>query len=185
MLKNLISHPAITKIIATETDIQAAVQKIANDLTEKFKDNKERPIFVAVLKGGVIFTTDLMRRMPIDVDMDFIDVKSYTGTESTGQIKVVHDLSMDITNRDVVVLDEIIDSGNTIKWLKDYMLFKGAKSVTTAVLVDKKIARVLDIDADFVGFEVPDEFIVGYGMDYNNNFRNLPIIAVIDSSKID
>ncbi|CAH1850961.1 hypoxanthine phosphoribosyltransferase [Convivina intestini] len=184
-MRSLINHPAIKGVLATETDIQAQVQRVANELTEEFADHKQRPVFIAVLKGGVIFATDLLRKMPLDVDFDFIDVKSYSGDSSTGQVKVVHDVSMDLTGRDVVVVDEIIDSGRTMQWLNDYFELKGAASVTTVALADKKAARVVDFEVDYAGLEVPDEFLVGYGMDYNNSFRNLPVIAVVDLDKID
>lgn len=183
-MTSLINHPAIKRVIATETDIQAQVQRVANALTTRYEHKAQRPIFVAVLKGGVIFATDLLRRMPLDVDFDFIDVKSYNGASSTGQVKVVHDVSMDVMDRDVVIVDEIIDSGRTMKWLINYFELKGAASVTSVALADKKDARVLDIDVDFAGMLVPDEFLVGYGMDYNNRFRNLPVIAVVDFDKL-
>ncbi|WP_273713734.1 hypoxanthine phosphoribosyltransferase [Leuconostoc mesenteroides] len=184
-MKPLITHPAIKGVLATETDIQAQVQRVANELTTKFEGNKERPIFIAVLKGGVIFATDLLRKMPLDVDFDFVDVKSYSGGASTGQVKVVHDVSMDLTGRDVVIVDEIIDSGRTMQWLHNYFELKGASSVTTVALADKKEARVVDFEVDYFGLQVPDEFLVGYGMDYNNFFRNLPVIAIVDFDKVD
>lgn len=184
-MTSLINHPAIKTVLATETDIQAQVQRVANELTAKFADNAKRPVFIAVLKGGVIFATDLLRKMPLDVDFDFIDVKSYSGATSTGQVKVVHDVSMDLTDRDVVIVDEIIDSGRTMQWLQNYFELKGAASVTTVALADKKAARVVDFDVDYFGLDVPDEFLVGYGMDYNNFFRNLPVIAIIDFDKLD
>ncbi|MFT8756855.1 hypoxanthine phosphoribosyltransferase [Leuconostoc pseudomesenteroides] len=183
-MNNLISHPAIKKVLLTETDIQAQVQRVANELTEKFQDNEQRPVFIAALKGGVIFATDLLRKMPLDVDFDFIDVKSYSGSASTGQVKVVHDVNMDLAGRDVVVIDDIIDSGRTMQWLSDYFALKGAKTVTTVALADKREARVVDFDVDYYGLIVPNEFVVGYGMDYNNYFRNLPVIAVIDFDKL-
>ncbi|WP_220740007.1 hypoxanthine phosphoribosyltransferase [Leuconostoc miyukkimchii] len=184
-MRSLINHPAIKTVLATETDIQAQVQRVANELTDKFENCSQRPIFIAVLKGGVIFATDLLRKMPLDVDFDFIDVKSYSGKASTGQVKVVHDVSMDLTDRDVVIVDEIIDSGRTMQWLNNYFELKGASSVTTVALADKKTARVVDFEVDYFGLDVPDEFLVGYGMDYNNFFRNLPVIAVIDFDKLD
>lgn len=184
-MRSLINHPAIKTVLATETDIQAQVQRVANELTLQFAEHEQRPVFIAVLKGGVIFATDLLRKMALDVDFDFIDVKSYTGASSTGQVKVVHDVSMDLTGRDVVIVDEIIDSGRTMQWLHNYFELKGAASVTTVALADKKTARVVDFEVDYFGLDVPDEFLVGYGMDYNNFFRNLPVIAVVDFDKVD
>ncbi|MEX0380533.1 hypoxanthine phosphoribosyltransferase [Leuconostoc sp. MS02] len=184
-MRSLINHPAIKAVLATETDIQAQVQRVANELTDKFEDHMQRPIFIAVLKGGVIFATDLLRKIPLDVDFDFIDVKSYSGVSSTGQVKVVHDVSMDVTGRDVVIVDEIIDSGRTMQWLNNYFELKGAATVTTVALADKKAARVVDFEVDYFGLDVPDEFLVGYGMDYNNFFRNLPVIAIVDFDKLD
>lgn len=184
-MRSLINHPAIKTVLATETDIQAQVQRVANELTLQFAEHEQRPVFIAVLKGGVIFATDLLRKMALDVDFDLIDVKSYTGASSTGQVKVVHDVSMDLTGRDVVIVDEIIDSGRTMQWLHNYFELKGAASVTTVALADKKAARVVDFEVNYFGLDVPDEFLVGYGMDYNNFFRNLPVIAVVDFDKVD
>ena len=184
-MRSLINHPAIKTVLATETDIQAQVQRVANELTLQFAEHEQRPVFIAVLKGGVIFATDLLRKMALDVDFDFIDVKSYTGASSTGQVKVVHDVSMDLTGRDVVIVDEIIDSGRTMQWLHNDFELRGATSVTTVALAEKKAARVVDFGVDYFGLDVPDEFLVGYGMDYNNFFRNLPVIAVVDFDKVD
>ena len=184
-MRSLINHPAIKTVLATETDIQAQVQRVANELTLQFAEHEQRPVFIAVLKGGVIFATDLLRKMALEVDFDFIDVKSYTGASSSGQVKVVHDVSMDLTGRDVVIVDEIIDSGRTMQWLHNSFELKGAASVTTVALADKKAARVVDFEVDYFGLDVPDEFLVGYGMDYNNFFRNLPVIAVVDFDKVD
>ncbi|MFT9267746.1 hypoxanthine phosphoribosyltransferase [Oenococcus sp.] len=181
----LVSHPAIKSVLATETDISAVVQHLADQLDEKFADSDPRPLFISVLKGAAIFTTDLLRKMTVDVDLDYIDVKSYNNTESTGNIRVTHDVDTDMTGRDVVVVDEIVDTGRTMKWLRDYFMLKGAKSVTTVVLTDKKAARIVEVPIDYAGLQVPNSFLVGYGMDYNSYFRNLPVIAIIDTTKLD
>ncbi|MHA5113719.1 hypoxanthine phosphoribosyltransferase [Oenococcus oeni] len=181
----LVSHPAIKGVLATETDISAVVQRIADQLDAKFSQSSQRPLFISVLKGAAIFTTDLLRKMTLDVDLDYIDVKSYNHAQSTGNICVTHDVDTDLTDRDVVIVDEIVDTGRTMKWLTDYFKLKGARSITTVVLTDKKDARILDVEIDFTGIQVPNEFLVGYGMDYNSYFRNLPVIAVIDTNKLD
>ncbi len=180
----LVSHPAIKGVLATETDISAVVQRIADQLDAKFADSP-RPLFISVLKGAAIFTTDLLRKMSLDVDLDYIDVKSYNHAQSTGNIRVTHDVDTDLTDRDVVIVDEIVDTGRTMKWLSDYFKLKGAKSVALVALTDKKAARIVDVAIDYAGIQVPNEFLVGYGMDYNGYFRNLPVIAVIDTEKLD
>ncbi|MDN6899869.1 hypoxanthine phosphoribosyltransferase [Oenococcus sicerae] len=180
----LVSHPAIKGVLATETDISAVVQRIADQLDAKFADSP-RPLFISVLKGAAIFTTDLLRKMSLDVDLDYIDVKSYNHAQSTGNIRVTHDVDTDLTDRDVVIVDEIVDTGRTMKWLSDYFKLKGAKSVTLVALTDKRAARIVDVAIDYAGIQVPNEFLVGYGMDYNGYFRNLPVIAVIDTEKLD
>ena len=130
--------------------------------------------------GKFIFMADIVRACQIKSDIEFIAVSSYqNGTSSSGVVQITHDLQQDITGREIVVIEDILDSGNTLYFLKNYFLTKGAKSVTVVTLLDKPARRVKPITADLAGFEVPDEFVVGYGLDYAQQYRNMPYIGVL------
>ena len=147
------------------------VKEIAADISQKYEG--DAPILIGILNGSFIFCADLMREMDIDCEIDFIKVSSYTGTQSVGTVKLRKDISADITNRHVVIVEDIIDSGLTIKFIKDRMLEAGPKSVAIVTLLMKPDIAKLDFDIDWVGFEIPPEFVVGYGLDYDQLFRNL------------
>jgi hypoxanthine phosphoribosyltransferase len=151
--------------------VQKRVKEIAADISQKYEG--DAPILIGILNGSFIFCADLMREMDIDCEIDFIKVSSYTGTQSVGTVKLRKDISADITNRHVVIVEDIIDSGLTIKFIKDRMLEAGPKSVAIVTLLMKPDIAKLDFDIDWVGFEIPPEFVVGYGLDYDQLFRNL------------
>ena len=150
-------------------------------LYEQFKDRN--PLFLGVLKGSFIFMADIVRACQIKSDIEFIAVSSYqNGTSSSGVVQITHDLQQDITGREIVVIEDILDSGNTLFFLKNYLNTKGAASITIVTLLDKPARREKPIVADLSGFEVPDEFVVGYGLDYDEKYRNLPYIGVLKPS---
>ena len=168
----------ILKVLYSEEEIRARVQELGNALYERFEG--EKPLFLGVLKGSFVFMSDLVRACQVKSDIEFIAVSSYgNSTESSGRVKIVHDLQQDITGRHIVVVEDILDSGNTLAFLKEYFLTKGAASITIVTLLDKPSRRVKAITADLVGFTVPDEFVVGYGLDYAQQYRNLPYIGVL------
>ena len=168
----------ILKVLMSEEQLQKRVREMGDELYDRFHDKD--PIFVGVLKGCFIFMADLMRASQLMCDVEFIAVSSYqNGTVSSGRVQITHDLQQDITGRDIVVIEDILDSGNTLYFLKNYFMTKGASSVTVVTLLDKPARRTKPIAADLAGFEVPDEFVVGYGLDYAQKYRNMPYIGVL------
>ena len=140
----------------------------------------KHPLFLGILKGSCIFLADLVRVCQLDAGIEFMAVASYgSGTTSSGRIKIVHDLQRDVTGRDLIIVEDILDSGNTLAFLKEYLKAKGAASVTVVTLVDKPARRQKTVEADFAGFVAPDEFLVGYGLDYDQKYRNLPYIGIL------
>ena len=160
--------------LISEDKIQSRVKEIAENLSNKFND--EVPILIGVLNGSFIFISDLMRNMTIDCEMDFIKMSSYAGKESVGTVTLLKDISANITGRHVIVVEDIIDSGLTIKFLRDRLRGALPKSVIIVTLLLKPDIANLDFKVDYVGFEIPPEFVVGYGLDYNQKLRHLPEI---------
>ena len=168
----------ILKVLYSQEQIKARVAEIGDALYEEFQGRN--PLFLGVLKGSFVFMSDIVRACQIKSDIEFIAVSSYqNGTTSSGVVQITHDLQQDITGREIIVIEDILDSGNTLFFLKNYFLTKGAKSVTIVTLLDKPSRRAKPITADYAGFEVPDEFVVGYGLDYAQQYRNLPYIGVL------
>ena len=168
----------ILKILLSEEEIKARVQDLGDQLYDAFHD--KNPLFVGVLKGCFIFMADLVRAAQLKSELEFIGVSSYqNGTKSSGVVQITRDLQEDINGRDVIIVEDILDSGNTLEFLKNYLMAKGAASVTIVTLLDKPARREKAITADYAGFVVPDEFVVGYGLDYAQQYRNMPYIGVL------
>ena len=167
----------IERVLISQEELEAAVARIGRQISEDFRDKD--PIFVGVLKGCFIFMADLMRHVDIKCTMDFMAVSSYSGTSSTGAVKINKDLGQDIEGRHVIIVEDILDSGVTLSYLKHYLLGRRPASITIATLLDKPARRKADVYADYSCFEVPDAFVVGYGLDYNEHYRNLPYIGVL------
>lgn len=147
-------------------------------LTEEYKD--KYPLVIGILKGAVMFMTDLSRAMDCDLELDFMDVSSYgAGMESSGDVKIIKDLDTSVEGRDVLIVEDIIDTGRTLSYLIEIFRYRKAKSIKIVTLLDKKERRAVDLEADWVGIEVPNEFVVGYGLDYIERHRNLPYIGVL------
>ena len=168
----------IERVLISEQELQKQVAAVGRRISEDYKD--KNPIFVGVLKGCFIFMADLMRNVDISCTMDFMAVSSYSGTSSTGEVKINKDLSEDIEGRHVILVEDILDSGITLSYLKQYVLVRNPASVAIAALMDKPARRKADIHADYACFaDIPDAFVVGYGLDYNEKYRNLPYIGVL------
>lgn len=168
----------ILKVLMSEEQLQKRVREMGDELYDRFHDKD--PIFVGVLKGCFIFMADLVRAAQIKSEIEFIGVSSYNnGTKSSGVVQITRDLQKDITGRHIIVVEDILDSGNTLYFLKNYLTTKGAASITIVTLLDKPARREKPIKADLAGFEVPDEFVVGYGLDYCQQYRNYPCIGVL------
>ena len=167
----------IQSIVLTEEQIKQKVAAAAAWLDERFAG--KNPLFISVLKGSVMFFCDLVRAMQTPVQMDFMTVSSYgSGSESTGMPKIVMDLAAPVKDRDVVLVEDIVDSGYTLLRMRDLITGRGAASFTTVALFDKPARRKVDIKADFACFEIGDEFIVGYGLDYAQQYRTLPYVGI-------
>ena len=168
----------ILKVLLSEEEIKARVKEMGDQLYEAFKD--KNPMFVGVLNGCFIFMADLVRAAQLKSELEFIGVSSYkNATKSSGVVQITRDLQRDISGRDIIILEDILDSGNTLAFLKNYLMTKGAASITIATLLDKPARREKPITADYAGFVVPDEFVVGYGLDYCQQYRNMPYIGVL------
>ena len=168
----------LQSVFLTEQQIQQKVKDAASWLDERFKG--KNPLAVSVLKGSVMFFCDLVRAMETPVQIDFMTISSYgKSTQSSGMPKIVMDLAASVEGRDVILVEDIVDSGNTLYKLRELLVGRGAKSFTVVTLLDKPSRRKVDIKADYSCFEVGDEFIVGYGLDYDQQYRNLPYIAIL------
>lgn len=168
----------ILKVLVTEEELKARIAEMGEELYEKFQG--KNPLFLSVLKGSFVFMADLVRSCQVKSDVEFIAVSSYeNATQSSGRVKINHDLQQDITGRHLIIVEDILDSGNTLAFLKEYFMTKGAASITIVTLLDKPSRRTKAITADLAGFVVPDEFVVGYGLDYCQQYRNVPYIGVL------
>ena len=168
----------ILKVLVAEEELKTRVAELGDALYKKYEGR--RPLFLGVLKGSFIFMADLVRASQLVCDVGFIAVSSYqNGTVSSGRVQITHDLQQDITGREIVIVEDILDSGNTLAFLKNYLTAKGAKSISIVTLLDKPARREKAVEADLAGFVVPDEFVVGYGLDYAQLYRNLPYIGVL------
>ena len=167
----------VERILLTEEQIHQKVSEIGKRISEDYRG--KNPIFVGVLKGCFIFMADLMRTVEIPCAMDFMAVSSYSGTTSTGAVKINKDLSEDIVGRHVILVEDILDSGVTLNYLKNYLQVRQPASIHIATLLDKPARRKANIYADYSCFDVPDAFVVGYGLDYNECYRNLPYIGIL------
>lgn len=168
----------ISYVLFSEETIRTRVAELGRQLTEEYKDRA--PIMVCILKGASFFYTDLCRQMKCPIHMDFISVSSYgLDAQSSGVVRLVKDLDNNITGRDVIIVEDIIDSGLTLKYLKELFTSRKPKSIKTVCLLDKYECHPEEIGTDVSGFSISDCFVVGYGLDYADNYRNLPYIGVL------
>ena len=169
---------AIKEVLISEEEIQEKTKELGALLSEQYKD--KNPLIVGILKGALPFMADLMKQMPILLEYDMMDVSSYgSALTSSGEVKIVKDLDTSIEGRHVIIVEDIIDTGRTLKYIQDMLMRRNAKSVKIATLLDKPSGRVTNLDVDWKCFDIPDEFVVGYGLDYRENYRNLPYIGIL------
>lgn len=171
----------VKKVLVSEEQIKSAVKRIADEITRDHINSEKQLLLVCILKGSLPFTSDLIKEIRIPCILDFMKVSSYgSGTVSTGQVKVKYDLSYEtLEDYDVVVIEDIIDTGHTLSNLLVHLKNRQAHSVKLCALVDKPDRRLVDVHVDYLGYTVPDEFVIGYGLDYNEEYRNLPYIGVL------
>ena len=171
----------IERILISQEEIQVRCKELGKELTEIYQNTN--PLVVGVLKGAVPFMADIVRSIDTYLELDFMDVSSYgNATVSSGEVKIVKDLDTNVEGRDLLIVEDIIDSGRTLAYLVDLFKYRKAKSVKIVTLLVKPEGRVVNIEADYVGFNVPNEFVVGYGLDYAEAYRNLPYIGVLKPS---
>lgn len=171
----------IEQIWISKDDLNKRIKEIATQLDEEYKD--KNPLMICILKGAVLFFTDLIREMEIPLAIDFMSISSYGGgTRSSGEVKMIKDLDTTIEGRDIIIVEDIMDSGYTLQYLRRMLLGRNPKSVKICCLLDKPSRREVDLQADYKGFEIENQFVVGYGLDYNQKYRNLPEIGILKPS---
>ena len=174
-------HADVEEILLSGEQVQARVAELGAQLAADY-DGRD-PVLVSVLKGSIIFLADLVRAMPIPLSIDLMEVSSYgASTESSGQVRILKDLSTSIAAREVIVVEDIIDTGLTLNYLLRYLHDKGPASIRICCLLDKPARRLAEIEIDYRGFTIPDRFVIGYGLDYGEGYRNLPYIGVLRPS---
>lgn len=171
-------HKDVDKVIVSHDQIVSRSQELAKEIQEYYKDKKP-PILVALLKGSVPFLAELMRHIEMDIEIDFMDVSSYDGTESIGDVRILKDLDRSIKDENILLVEDIVDTGRTVSEVKKLLYNKKASDVKVVTMLDKPSRRVVDISADFIGFEIPNEFVIGFGLDYNEKYRNLGFVGVL------
>jgi hypoxanthine phosphoribosyltransferase len=166
------------RVLISEAEIRSRIAELGQELARDYA--RESPILVGVLQGAFLFMADLVRATPIDLTTDFIGVSSYGGSRSSGHVRILSDLSMPIEGRDVVIVEDIVDTGLTLTYLKRMLDARHPRSLRVCVLTDKIERRQVDVAVDYVGFTIPNVFVVGYGFDHDGLYRNLPYVAVLD-----
>lgn len=171
----------IERILLSEEEIEGIVTRIAAEIDETYAGRDSRLVLLCILKGSVVFMGELMKRVTLPVEIDFMKVSSYgASTTSGGRINIILDLNRsDLADCDILVVEDIIDSGKTLSYLTEYLRLGGARSVRTCTLLDKPERRAVDFVPDFVGAVIPDEFVVGYGLDYAEKYRALPFVGIL------
>lgn len=164
------------EVLITEEEVKARIKEMAEMFSEKYKDGNV--VLVGILNGSVFFLSEFAQRMTIPVEIDFMAASSYVGTDSTGKVLITKDLSRSIENRNVIIIEDIVDTGRTLKLLCELLNEKKPASLEVVTLLDKPDRRKVGFKADYIGFEIPDKFVIGWGMDYNQKYRNLPYIGV-------
>ncbi|ANK59005.1 hypoxanthine phosphoribosyltransferase [Loigolactobacillus backii] len=174
-------HQDIEQVLYDQKALTEVTKSLGAQLTVDYAG--KNPLVVCVLKGAILFMADLVRQIDTHVELDFMDVSSYGGaTVSSGEVKIVKDLDTSVENRDVLIVEDIVDTGRTLNYIADLFKYRKAKSVKICTLLDKPETRVVPVHVDYSGFKVPNAFLVGYGLDYAEHYRNLPYIGILKSS---
>lgn len=171
----------VKQILISEEDIMKRIKELGEEITEDYKDKEL--IVVGILKGAVVFMAELCKYIKKPINMDFMSVSSYgQSAQSTGEVKIIKDLDSSVEGKDILIVEDIIDTGLTLSYLTDNLRKRGAKSVKIVTLLDKPNRKNVEVKVDYLGFEVPNEFIIGYGLDYAEMYRNLPYVASLKES---
>ena len=170
------------RVLLNEEEVDRRIKEIAEQINKDYEGKAVH--LICILKGGVFFTCELAKRLTVPVTLDFMSVSSYgSGTESSGVVKIIKDLDQPLEGKNVLIVEDIIDSGRTLAYLIDILHKRNPNSIHLCTLLDKPERRVADVHVDYVGFDIPDEFVVGYGLDYAQKYRNLPYIGVVEVEK--
>lgn len=170
----------VDRVFFDEKEIQQRVKEIGQAITADYRESHDL-LLIGILRGGSVFMTDLMKQIDLDLAIDFMCVSSYgRGTVSSGDVRIVKDIEESVVDRDVLIVEDIIDTGYTLSFLVQNLLARGARSVRVASMLNKAARRVADISIDYIGFDIPDEFVIGYGMDFDQKLRNLPFIGTLN-----
>jgi hypoxanthine phosphoribosyltransferase len=172
-------HQDVKKILVTQAEIEQRCRELGAQITEDYKKAGEVPILVALLKGSIPFLSKLAPFIELDVELEFMDVKSYEGTESIGDVHIIKDLDRSIKGESILLVEDIVDTGRTLHEVTKLLRNKGAQDVKIVSLLDKPSRRVMEITADYTGFTIPNEFVIGFGFDFNEKYRNLPYVGVL------
>lgn len=172
-------HIDVKEILISEEQIENKCKELGQIITEEYKDKKETLILVALLKGSVPFLARLSKYIELNIEFDFMDVSSYEGTESTRDIRILKDLDRSIKGTNILLVEDIVDTGHTLKAITTLLNNKGANDIKTVSMLDKPSRREVEIYADFVGFEIPNEFVIGFGLDFDEKYRQLPYIGIL------
>ncbi len=168
----------IERILHSEEELKSAVKRVGAQITEDYAG--KAPLLVGILKGSVVFMADLMREIELNCDIDFMVAKSYgNAAVSSGNVRILKDLDTDITNRDIIIIEDILDSARTLYSVRNYLMQKNPASIKICTLLDKKVERAFDLKADYKCFDIENEFVVGYGLDYAEKYRTLPYVGVL------
>ena len=169
----------VLRVLLSEDEIREKVRELGGKITADYKNSNL--MLVTVLKGAVVFLADLMRQIDVPAEIDFMVVSSYgSGVKSSGVVKIVKDLDVPLAGKDILIVEDILDSGLTLSYIKELLESRGPRSIRIATLLDKPSRRKVDLQADYIGFSVPDEFVIGYGLDYDEKYRNLPYIGILN-----
>lgn len=172
-------HEVVEKILVSEEQIKKRSEELGKQISEDYRKSGRTPLLVALLKGSVPFLAEIIKHIDLDIQFDFMDVSSYEGTESIGDIRINKDLDCSVKDLSILLVEDIVDTGRTLLEVKRLLKNKGAKDVKVVSLLDKPERRVVDIKADYVGFEIPNEFVIGFGLDFDQKYRNLPYVGVL------
>ena len=172
-------HKDVKKVLVSQEAISARCEELGKQISDEYRKIGSTPLLVALLKGSVPFLAELVKHIDMDIQFDFMDVSSYEGTESIGDIRVDKDLDCSVKGIDILLVEDIVDTGRTLLEVTKLLKNKGARDVKVVSLLDKPDRRVVEIKADYVGFEVPNEFVVGFGLDFDQKYRNLPYVGVL------
>ena len=173
-------HKDVKNILISEAEIVEKAKELGKEITEYYKDHETPPILVALLKGSVPFLAELIKHIELDIESAFMDVSSYDGgTESKRDIRILKDLDRSIKGHEILLVEDIVDTGHTLNAIMKLMMNKGAKGCKVVSLLDKPSRREVDVTADFIGFVIPNEFVIGFGLDFDEKYRNLPYVGIL------